>query len=73
MVNVKAKMCKCGKAQPNFGLKTDAKATCCVNCKTDQMVDIQSKKCRGLINYDGKGDIECPYDYRAKKKYILLY
>jgi len=69
MVNIKAKMCKCGNAQPVFGLSTDTKATCCVSCKDDTMVDIISNKCKGLINYEGKGDIKCPYDYRAKQKY----
>ena len=69
MINIKAKMCKCGKSQPVFGIKTDLKPTCCVTCKTDQMVDIRSTKCKGLINYDGNGYIECPYDYRAKQKY----
>ncbi len=69
MINIRAKMCKCGNAQPVFGLKTDRVATCCVNCKNNEMVDILSKKCMGLINYEGNGDLKCPYDYRAKKKY----
>jgi hypothetical protein len=34
------------------------------------MIDIVSPKCRGLINYDGKGeDLECPFEHRAKAKY----
>lgn len=69
MINIKAKMCKCGKSQPVFGLKTDSKATCCATCKDEQMIDIVSKKCMGLINYEGKGYIECPYESRAKEKY----
>lgn len=69
MVNVKAKMCCCGRAQPNFGLRTDKKPTCCVMCKKDNMIDIMSSKCRGLLNYQGKGDLECPYENRCKAKY----
>lgn len=69
MINIRAKMCKCGKSQPVFGLKTDPKATCCVKCKEKEMIDILSTKCKGLINYEGKGDVECPYEYRAKQKY----
>ena len=69
MINIKAKMCKCGKSQPVFGNKTDPKPSCCVVCKDPYMVDIRSKKCRGLLNYEGKGSMECPYDYRAKEKY----
>jgi len=69
MVNIKAKMCKCGSAQPVFGLPTDKKPSCCTSCKDDGMVDIMSNRCKGLINYEGKGDLKCPYDYRAKLKY----
>jgi hypothetical protein len=69
MVNIKAKMCKCGRAQPVFGLRTDKKATCCVACKTQEMLDIVSEKCRGLINYQGRGDQPCPYESRCKAKY----
>jgi hypothetical protein len=69
MVNIKAKMCRCGKSQPVFGLRTDKKATCCVICKNEDMIDIMSKKCRGLVNYQGKGDLDCPYDNRCKEKY----
>ena len=69
MINIKAKMCACGRAQPNFGLRTDKKPTCCVMCKKEEMIDILSPKCRGLINYQGKGDLECPYDNRCKPKY----
>jgi len=69
MVNVKAKMCTCGKSQPFFGLRTDKKPTCCVICKKDGMIDIVSKKCMGLLNYEGKGDLDCPYENRYKEKY----
>ena len=69
MVNLKAKMCGCGRAQPVFGLRTDKKPTCCVMCKSSVMIDIMSPKCRGLINYQGKGDLDCPYDNRCKLKY----
>jgi hypothetical protein len=69
MINLKAKMCGCGRAQPVFGLRTDKKPTCCVICKSSEMIDIMSPKCRGLINYNGKGDIDCPYENRCKPKY----
>ena len=69
MVNIKAKMCTCGKSQPVFGLRTDKKPTCCVSCKLDNMIDIVSPKCRGLINFQGKGDMECPYENRGSNKY----
>lgn len=69
MINLKAKMCGCGRAQPVFGLRTDKKPTCCVICKSSEMIDIMSPKCRGLINYHGKGDIDCPYENRCKPKY----
>ena len=69
MINIVVRMCKCGRAQPVFGLKADKKPTCCINCKGVEMIDIMSKKCKGLINYQGKGDIVCPYDFRAKEKY----
>jgi hypothetical protein len=69
MENIKAKMCKCGKSQPYFGLITDKTASCCVNCKSDGMIDIYSKKCNGIIKYEDKGPMKCPYDSRAKKKY----
>jgi hypothetical protein len=69
MVNIKAKMCLCGKAQPVFGLRTDKKPTCCVSCKKEGMLDIMSPKCLGLMNYQGKGDLPCPFEHRAKAKY----
>ena len=69
MVNLKAKICVCGKCQASFGLRTDKKPTCCVSCKKDGMLDIVSSKCLGLINYQGKGDLPCPFEYRAKAKY----
>ena len=69
MVNIKAKMCKCGRAQPVFGHRSDKKATCCVSCKEEGMIDIRSQKCLGLIDFQGKGKMDCPYDHRAKEKY----
>jgi hypothetical protein len=32
------------------------------------MIDIVSKKCPGLINYNGQ-KLKCPYEHRGKKKY----
>jgi len=69
MVNVKARFCLCGKSQPVFGLRDDTKATCCFNCKKEEMIDIVSPKCKGLINFQGKGTLECPYEHRGSKKY----
>ena len=69
MVNLKAKMCICGKCQASFGFRTDKKPSCCVNCKKEGMVDIVSSMCLGLIDYQGNGDLPCPFEYRAKSKY----
>ena len=40
--------CKCGKARPTFNEEGETKAICCVNCKTDTMVDVINKKCKGV-------------------------
>jgi hypothetical protein len=69
MVNLKAKMCVCGKCQASFGFRTDKNPSCCFNCKKDGMVDIVSSMCLGLIDYQGKGDLPCPFEHRAKSKY----
>lgn len=69
MINVVTKKCKCGKSQPVFGMKGDKRATCCVSCKTESMLDVVSAKCPGLINYELKGPIECPYSHRINKKF----
>jgi hypothetical protein len=69
MVNVKARFCLCGKSQPVFGLKDDTIPSCCVLCKKENMIDIMSHKCKGLINFQGKGALECPYQHRSSKKY----
>jgi len=69
MINVKAKMCLCGKSQPVFGLRDDKKPTCCVLCKNEKMLDIMSPRCLGLINYQGNGELPCPFEHRAKAKY----
>ena len=42
--NDKNKKCSCGK-QPHFGLKDDKRPSCCVKCKTADMIDIISKRC----------------------------
>jgi len=39
-------ICRCGNAQPNFGLPTDKRSRCCVKCKTDEMVNIKHKRCK---------------------------
>ena len=46
MVNIRCPKCRCGRAQPYFGILGDARATCCARCKEDGMVDIKSRKCR---------------------------
>lgn len=69
MINLKKVLCKCGKAQAHFGFKTDKKGTCCVSCRLEGMIDIVSPKCPGLINYEGKGKMECPYGHRQNKTY----
>ena len=38
--------CKCGKSQPSYNEPTEIIAICCLNCKTDTMVDIKHKKCK---------------------------
>ena len=64
MIALKGKFCKCGK-RPTFGLTSDTSASCCKDCKTEEMVDIYNKhkicksnsitKCtqRGNKKYDG--------------------
>ena len=57
MIDLKHKLCKCGKARPVFnydGLKGEY----CASCRLDNMVDITSKKClcgktRANFNYEG--------------------
>jgi len=69
MINLNKVFCKCGSAQAYFGFKTDKKGTCCSSCRVEGMIDIVSPKCPGLINYEGKGKINCPYDRRQNKIY----
>jgi hypothetical protein len=45
MINIVSKMCICGKAIPSFGLAEDKIATCCKECKTQEMINIISKMC----------------------------
>ena len=42
MVNIKSPKCRCGRAQPAFGMPGDARATCCATCKEDGMVNIKN-------------------------------
>jgi hypothetical protein len=69
MLNLRKTFCKCGKSQAYFGFKTDVKGTCCAICRSEGMIDIVSPKCPGLINFELKGSIECPYSQRRNKKY----
>ena len=62
MPDVSVKRCRCGKAQPNFGV-SGGKAVCCKQCKTPEMVDVKHKRCRcdKAEPYFGKvgGKAEC--------------
>lgn len=69
MIDIKSKLCRCGKKRPIFGLLTDSKPTCCASCRTDTMRNLVGSKCKGLINYQGNGDIECPFQSVSLAKY----
>lgn len=69
MINLNKVFCKCGSAQAYFGFKTDNKGSCCSSCRVEGMIDIVSPKCPGLINYEGKGKLDCPYNHRQNKTY----
>ncbi|CAJ1397777.1 unnamed protein product [Effrenium voratum] len=45
MVRLRGPVCSCGKAFPIFGMPGDARPTCCVKCKTADMVDIKHRTC----------------------------
>ena len=45
MIDIKNKRCVCGKSQPTFGNIGDKMPSCCVSCKSVNMVDIKSKIC----------------------------
>ena len=61
------RICRCGNARPNFGLPNDKRSSYCSKCKTDEMIDINNKKCkkngcniRPNFNYKGeKSGIYC--------------
>jgi len=40
------RICRCGNANPYFGLPTDKRASCCSKCKSDEMINITDKKCK---------------------------
>jgi hypothetical protein len=57
MINIKGKKCFCGRVVPIFGIE-GGKATHCIKCKTDDMIDIvnrnkmcQCGKARATLNY----------------------
>ena len=41
------KICKCGKVIPIYNEPGEKIAICCVSCKTDTMVNVVNKKCKG--------------------------
>ena len=45
MVDVKNKLCRCGKARAYFGT-AGGKAVCCKQCMLPGMVDAKNKRCR---------------------------
>jgi hypothetical protein len=63
MVNVKTKMCDCGK-QPNFNEPNETMGICCASCKTETMVDVRHKTCLGETNSG-----ICPYGTGGNPKY----
>lgn len=76
VVNVIDKKCRCGRVQPNFGLKTDMKAICCIECKDDAMIDVRNrnkmcvicKKIRASYNVEG---IRAEYCYSCKNDNMI--
>ena len=76
-------VCKCGKAIPSFGLPTDKVATCCSKCKSDDMINIKSKRCEscGLYRVTPNNHGVCvvggcferlyPEEYKNKKRAYL--
>jgi hypothetical protein len=40
------RLCNCGKARPSYNEPGKNKLICCVRCKTDTMIDVNSKRCR---------------------------
>jgi len=63
MVNVVNHKCKCEKAIPSFNEPGETRAICCVNCKTENMVNVKDKMCPGYAEYD------CPYQRAGNYKY----
>ena len=45
MINVKSKLCRCGKARPHYG-HAGGIAVCCSQCKMPDMVDVKNRKCQ---------------------------
>jgi len=45
MLNVKTKLCECGKAQPTYNFPNTKPAICCSKCKKSGMLNIKDKKC----------------------------
>ena len=41
-----SKICKCGKARPNYNKPNEKRAVCCVSCKTDEMIDVNNIRCK---------------------------
>jgi hypothetical protein len=41
-----SRICKCGKSRPNFNEPGEKSPICCASCKTNTMIDVNSKKCK---------------------------
>jgi hypothetical protein len=63
MENIISKKCQCGKSIPSFGLPTDKSPTCCIKCKSKNMVNIAYKKCKSNETHN------IPCDIKANNKY----
>ena len=65
MINVKNKKCiDCNKTLPIYNFAGETKATHCKACKSDDMIDMNNRKCtecpsRTLYGFTGQRSITC--------------
>ena len=57
------RICRCGNAQPRYGLPTDKKPTCCSKCKNNNMINMLDKKCK-----EDNCDKQPNFNYEGEKK-----
>ena len=57
------KICRCGNAQPRYGLPTDKRPTCCSKCKNNNMINMLDKKCK-----EDDCDKQPSFNYEGEKK-----